>query len=77
MFVGTLVIKNVPLNEGSVTPAIATCWLKAKDAGAETVTVTTPLALREIEEIFDVTVLSVFVTEAFAGKCDVFVTVMV
>ena len=67
----------MPLNEGSVTPAIATCWLKANDAGAETVTVTTPLALREIEEIFDTTVLSVFVTEAFAGKCDVFVTVMV
>ena len=67
----------MPLNDGSVTPAIATCWLKANDAGAETVTVTTPLALREIEVIFDATVFSVFVTDAFAGKCDVFVTVMV
>jgi len=56
---------------------MATCWLKANDAGAESVTVTTPLALREIEVIFDTTVLSVFVTDALAGKCDVFVTVMV
>ncbi len=75
---GVFVTTNVPLNEGSATPAILTCWLKANDAGAETVTVTTPLALREIEEMFDGTVLSVFATETFAaGKFDVFVTVMV
>lgn len=77
MFVGTLVRTKVPLNDGFVTPAILTCWLKANEAGADVVTVTTPLALRETEEIFDATVLSVLATETFAGKCEVFVTIMV
>jgi hypothetical protein len=72
-----LVTGNVPLKEGSVTPAIVTVWPKPKKLGAVVVTVTTP-ADRETDAMLAGKWLRVSETEMFAaGKFDVLVRVMV
>lgn len=74
---GTVAIGNVPLKDGSATPAMVTVWPKANARGALKVIVTFPLASREAVAMLAETVLSVFTTEMFeAGNDDVLVTVM-
>ena len=74
---GTVAIGNVPLKDGSATPAMVTVWPKANARGAVKVIVTFPLASREAVAMLAGTVLSVFTTAMFeAGNCDVLVTVM-
>ena len=73
---GTLAIGNVPLKDGSVTPAMVTVWPKANARGAVRVIVTFPLASREALAMLAGTVFTVSTTTTFgAGKCDVFVIV--
>ena len=77
MLEGTVAIGNVPLNEGSATPAIVTVWPKANARGAVRLIVTFPLASREALVIPAGTVFTVSTTVMFeAGKFDVLVTVM-
>jgi hypothetical protein len=74
---GTVAIGNVPLNDGSATPAIVTVWPKANARGAVSVIVTFPLASREVLAMPAGTVFTVSTTVMLeAGKFDVFVTVM-
>lgn len=74
---GTVAIGNVPLKDGSATPAIVTVWPKANARGALRVIVTFPLASREALVMLAGTVFTVSTTVMFeAGKGDVLVTVM-
>jgi len=74
---GTVAIGNVPLNDGSATPAMVTVSPKANARGEVRVMVTLPLASREALAMLAGTVFTVSTTTTFvAGKSDVFVTVM-
>ena len=78
MLEGTVAIGNVPLKDGSATPAIVTVWPKANARGAVRVIVTFPLASREALAMLAGTVFTVSTTVTLvAGKGDVFVIVMV
>jgi len=75
---GTVAIGNVPLKDGSATPAMVTVWPKANARGAVRVIVTFPLASREALAMLAGTVFTVSTTVTLvAGKGDVFVIVMV
>src|SRR6476659_2258301 len=75
--VGPLVTGNVPLKEGSATPAMVTVWPKPKKVGSTVVTVTTLLE-RETDKMPGATVLSVSATAMFVtGNADVLVMVTV
>src|SRR4029077_5315093 len=74
---GTVAIGNVPLKDGSATPAMVTVWPKANARGAVRVIVTFPLASREALAMLAGTVFTVSTTVMFeAGNGDVFVIVM-
>lgn len=77
VFEGTVAIGNVPLKDGSATPAMVTVSPNANARGEVRVIVTTPLTSREALAMPAGTVFTVSTTVIFvAEKCDVFVTVM-
>ena len=74
---GTVAIGNVPLKDGSATPAMVTVWPKANARAEVRLIVTFPLASREALAMPAGTVFTVSTTVMFeAGNGDVFVTVM-
>ena len=76
VFDGTVAIGNVPLKDGSATPAMVTVSPKANARGEVRVMVTLPLASREALAMLAGTVFTVSTTTTLvAGKCDVFVIV--
>src|SRR6185437_5345596 len=76
--VGVFTMLNVPLNDGSATPAMTTCMFGANCSLVVRETVTRPVLSRVMSEMLLGIALSVSVTlTLFTGNFEVFVTVIV